>query len=910
MIKTKKNLVRSPDEYTRYYGNFRGVDFSSDHTQVNDSRFAYAVNMYKNYRSGEGSAIETIPGFRRRFEAPSIIENGNAVYPKINGIHEYENINADGQRERFVLVHAGTRLYRWADYPLTVNVKQQLTLSMPYVEFGSEGYVYDFNDIIYENKTISKVIGITINGASYSSDKYYIFDSVRKTLTIKQDIKELIGAGQTFNVNYYESTVTLEDALHNDMADAESKSFVFGNDMYIIDGKGYYVFDNESETVTAVEGYIPTVYKGIPVNAELFTKITDYEHEQKNLISDKFIYTYIADGDQYAADDGEITISGTKEYLVYDHDISEIESIYVYGNKLDKNEYELQYGNYALGSYGRIAFNIPPLAPTEAGSYGEDYAGVVVTFKKSTDRITEDANTINKCTILAEFDKRIFLSGNPLYPNNIWYCGLTPINELDSVESAKYFGELDVVVDGVENAPITGLIPVADTLAALKNHARQDGTVYFHSRLTTNSRVIPVTYPSERGLSGYGCLGACVNFLDDPIFISRLGVEAIGQLSVRLERAVEHRSTLIDSKLVNLDLTNAKLAEWDGYLILLVDGRIFMADSRQVYQSENGNLQYEWYYLEGIGVYENTYKEYYYAPATPASLPSEIVHDGKKYDLVLANSIFNSEKYTSENLINTAVKPEYGVDINEKPSVYQTTYDSVVEILNPDATNEDDEIITVPVKNTIHFALRNTWDSKTFDDTLGAPQTVRKAILCEDRGGYSGGEFKPATVIINMNDNLYFGTTNGVVCSFNFDQVTRDGDVAPSNYSFDNRTIYCGVATKMDNCNVPHLNKSTIKKSTVIKTKAMVSSTAKVKIRTNKKGYTNIARLNSRAFSFEDVDFSDFTFVSDEQTIFSVREKEKNWVEKQHWIYSDEYQRPFSIHYLAFRYKISGRIKE
>ena len=46
--KKQKNLVRSPDEYTRYYGNFRGVDFSSDQTEVHEQRFAYAINMYKD----------------------------------------------------------------------------------------------------------------------------------------------------------------------------------------------------------------------------------------------------------------------------------------------------------------------------------------------------------------------------------------------------------------------------------------------------------------------------------------------------------------------------------------------------------------------------------------------------------------------------------------------------------------------------------------------------------------------------------------------------------------------------------------------------------------------------------------------------------------------------------------------
>ena len=110
-------------------------------------------------------------------------------------------------------------------------------------------------------------------------------------------------------------------------------------------------------------------------------------------------------------------------------------------------------------------------------------------------------------------------------------------------------------------------------------------------------------------------------------------------------------------------------------------------------------------------------------------------------------------------------------------------------------------------------------------------------------------------------------------------------------------------------CGIPHLAKSTIKKSTVVKTKSMYDSAAKIRVRTNNKGYESVARINSGIFDFEHTDFSSFSFAAEGQTIFAVKEKEKHWVEKQHWIYSDEFERPFAIHYLAFRYKVSGRIK-
>ena len=113
----------------------------------------------------------------------------------------------------------------------------------------------------------------------------------------------------------------------------------------------------------------------------------------------------------------------------------------------------------------------------------------------------------------------------------------------------------------------------------------------------------------------------------------------------------------------------------------------------------------------------------------------------------------------------------------------------------------------------------------------------------------------------------------------------------------------------MDCCDIPHLTKNTVKRSTVIKTKSFRSSAAKIKVRTNKKPYTQIARINNSLFSFEDMDFSDFTFNTTEQSLFAIKEKEKQWVEKQYYIYSDEYMKPFALYYVSFRYQIVGRLK-
>lgn len=885
--KKQKNLIRSPDEYTRYYGNFRGVDFSSEETEVDERRFAYAVNMYKDYRSSEGNAIETIPGFRRRFETPlqQNARSGTATNEKINGIHEFAYTDKDGNRQTVLVVHAGTHLYVW-DKNKTVNTLVEMHTIIP-----------DDLSISMEGTSCSEVASVEIPSAKSGKLEKDTFSFSNSLLTLFPEVFNSY-KGMAAIIRYKEGEMKKENAIYDSMNDNESKAFTFNNRLYILDGTTFRVCyldkdDNwKVESVASSEyTYTPTTYKGIPAG-DIVDNISNYEYEQKNLINNFYVH-------EYTQQDGTIRV----EFPLYSND--SIDSVVGYNpftkeqvefGTDDQSGYKIEFYKDAAGKNTEARKIVFP-----SGILGQHYvqSGIYIRYKKRVEATSEDKDgvspaekdmsKINKCTNYITFDNRIFLTGNPDYPNLLFYCGN---NNKTGYIDPTYFGELDYVQDGVEDAPITGLITVADTLAVLKNHAKQDSSIYFHTRMETNAGVTPITYPSQPGLSGVGCLGACVNFLDDPIFISPLGVEAIGQLSVRLERAVEHRSSLIDAKLTSMDLSKAKFAEWDGYLVLLLPGgKMFLADSRQRYTHSSGVMQYEWYYIEGVGVYEDDDPEYYYSSEKEDGVPDTVdADDGKTYEVVLARNIYNHDSYLDngktykpENLINSPVKK--------------------------DAYADDDEELEVKRLDDYgyyFYILKPTWDGHSMKN--GYPETEVKAILCENRGSRTGGTFHEATHIINVDRNLFFGTNNGVICSFNFD-LFKDGMLPEHFYSFDGHTINCGVATKLDNCGIPHLTKSTIKKSTVLKTKSMHKFAAKIRVRTNNKGYESIARVNSNIFDFENTDFSDYSFANSDQTIFSIKEKEKHWVEKQHWIYSDEFERPFAVHYLAFRYKVSGRIK-
>ena len=853
--------------YNAYYGDFRGVDFSSDHTQVHKQRLAYAVNMYKDYQSGQGQALETVPGFRRRVELPDA--------PTIYGIHKIDVKNGEN-RETRVLIHAGDKLYHWHNYPLSINVEFKEELILPDEIEISEG-LKSFEIKLSDNISIIRGLSL-VTGESILS---YEFDNDRKILTIHSS--ELI-SGDRIYLNYAEGEIT--EPLFVGMKEGQSKSFIFNNRLYLIDGKNYLVYDGSVVKSALEDAYIPTTYINIiPAgeNADI-----GKEYEQRNMLQPRFKHTFIADG-------------VTTEFYMNENQLEEICEVKLYGEVTTEFEADL--------AAGKITFNTAPEKPEDKG-FTEFYAGIEVTAKRtftSVSGVTEQRDNIyeliTECTIACIFDNRVFFSGNPAYPNHVFYCGRNITGYVDPT----YFGVYNYMQDGVGITPITGIIPVADSLMVLKGDTQQDGSVFFHTPQQTGENLTPVIYPSTQGLNGIGCLGACINFLDDPVFVSKLGVEGVGQLSVRYERAIEHRSSLVDAKLVNEQLEGAMLEEWNGYLVLLVDGKIYLADSRQKYTSELGTPQYEWYYLEGIGIWDKQYSEYRYSNQTNTELAGAKVRWCRECKKKASECVCQDKDNIIE-LTLTDASAVYYADLDETRDLRDTVVNPPDIDGNSDVTVYTD-VVEYEIEGTSYFALASYAIHELRD---GATNDFIKyeALICEGKGNKTGGVFLPAKTIKTMDSNLFFGTAGGVVCSFNFDMRDSEGVIAPRYYNFDERIITSGCATRMDNCGIPHMTKTTVKKSTVVKTKSMQTSAMKVRVRTNKKAYNQIARINTTLFSFDNMDFSDFSFITDEQSLFAIKEKEKKWVEKQYYVYSDEYMKPFALFYLCYRYTIAGRYKE
>jgi hypothetical protein len=373
--------------------------------------------------------------------------------------------------------------------------------------------------------------------------------------------EKIIHSGTTL---YKVSTNGSKTVLYSGVKAAESNAFIYDNIWYFKDGIHYLQYDGK--TVKDVEGYIPTTTIGRrPAGG-------GEKHEDVNMLSPYRINTFLADGE-------------SKDYYLDVMNIDEnYEAVVTVNDKSVKN--------FSVNcAEGKITFEEAPPAPDTDGR-----DNVVIQFKK-TYSYDKDGNLINiaekysniikKCTLLQVFDNRVFVSGNPEHPNMLWHC---------SLNDPTYFSDLDYYQEGMDSAQIKGMVAGNNALWVFREPSEANTNVFYHTPADGGDNYGKI-YPSVHSSITIGCVGRAINFNDDIIFFSERGMEGISG-DVTTEQVAAHRSSLVDRKMIaEPSYKNMRLEEWEGYLLVFIGNKVFLADSRAVFTNEN-HIEYEWFYWE------------------------------------------------------------------------------------------------------------------------------------------------------------------------------------------------------------------------------------------------------------------------------------------------------------------------
>ena len=549
--------------YGMNYSNFIGVDVSSDPRVVARNRLAHSVNMWRDYESEQGAAVETFPGFR----APiTVFKDKDFFMIPIDNMWHYK-----GAKHEYIIFSWSGQLVYYEINELE-NLKNKATITNTSNQIISGDYsVWDYS------------VAFTVNNLFYVSSSSGFIEIKEEKNENNQYVLIAKQASAYIPTTYYNGKpYEQRNAFSNTVIDKYQNG---GTETVFKNGEG----DN-AENVNVISFNINDNIIGMQFPADVYKTITSVkvagvEYSHPKLGENDSFFRFSKENGKFKNE--YIVLHSGRESQKYGHE-SYATSIIIPKEKIS-------------GQLVEITYNVEP---THFNTIGN-----LVHFQ--SDKLTM-AEAILGCTKSAVYDGRVFLTGNPELPNTVFYSQ----RNLTGANDPTYFGVYNYFNDGDGNTPNVDMLAMPKMLMVIKRDTTQDGSIYYHVGADNPHsdesvrNLVPRIYPSSTGAAGLGSAGltdayslSC-NFLDDPVFLSRRGLEGITKEQLNAERTVQHRSSTIDRFLIKEDLAHASLAEWKGYLVVCCNGHIYLADSRTKTQNAYGSFQYEWFYLEGVGTYE------------------------------------------------------------------------------------------------------------------------------------------------------------------------------------------------------------------------------------------------------------------------------------------------------------------
>lgn len=899
MANRYRNLIYSTAEYTHTYQGFRGIELNASSITNSTSRLSYAQNMYKDYDRDGADVIESIPGFRCF-----------AHYGK--KIHAVYYQRSPFGNEDHLLVHVGDKIMR---HPVSdTHLKNAIGTEIATVndgksfgfEYGKYFYIMDTQKILQIGDDGSCLTIGNSGSYPYTPTTYVSGEAYEQRNLLTRNFKEEFyisdptaylhaSEGLKFCVTdpnfrycsvagidemkspevYIPSYVNIAGVMHKVMS-VERAAFK-GNTsitaVYLPEGLtviGAQAFEGcaslhtvvTPSTILRIEDYaflgcssLDTLYLGAAlsyIGTDVFKNCN-----KLTLINYALGETELKKAEGYGSIIGR-TLKYNSRYeeiklaLPFHDDVEGVKSVTVDGKDVPWRA--VDDGT----SLVYVTITLPNLA---------DATGIEVVVSGSLvplgDEWLKEMNALSpttayqaiiNCQIAEVFDGRVFFSGNPAFPNTVFYTE----RPKKGYEDALYVGRYNYLSDGVGSYKVKAMLAVRDMLAIFKEGDDGSGSIFYHKKEASSLGALDTIYPVAYIHSGICTSGSCLSFLDDPVFLTNNGLMALNHENINYQRNIACRSHNVNHYLLREDLSKAHLCEWLGYLVVGIEGKIFLADSRAVFTHPSGSREYEWFLLIDIGAYTGDSRVYRYSPDSFADM---IVHP---------------------TLVGEAVDPTsvYSVKYPDGQIYYYTRSGDTKYSLAPTEEFQGGEFFPATIfishGKSLFFATDDGHLCVFNNDMYGvAPDSVKNA------SGYNEDEY-----IASMGNALH-----------------------PLFYSFAGHSPKYVIKTALDDCGVPHLTKNTVKKSLVIKARSASSDTIKCEAKADEKDTVEVGRFPASGTGFDDFDFAIPPWYTSRYASTALSENEKRWIEKQIILTSEDFASPISIYSISYRYTIKGKIK-
>lgn len=938
-------------QYTMHYGNFIGMDASSDPRAVARNRLAYCVNMWRDYESEQGAAIETFPGFRRVAKSLGLDGNDGEI-GAVHGLYHFRTRRGVD----LVVVHAGARLYAFEIEALAAGDyeeigKRSAILSEGVADRDSTGFIFNNNLYILDGEHYLRVSDVGEESASIEASAV---DAYIPTTY--------------FNGNMYEQRNMLSTRayqLESEVTENIEEKGLKWNDIF-----KEYPHVGTDHTIGFREGYSSPkfyAYKGV------HDYDGDLSYRKDNI---RVVY---------------VTLSGTgtgKETTIGENAFNgcqNLEKVYIKDTRKDSNGYNVDtkigegaFANcpkltdvYYNGAEGRLIYengtfpenvnfhfydyadsNMPGDMERNSCVYeikipiyefsedvasvsinGEDTVNYAVKYDKreidGEEKEYVEAVFVRSSEVVDEREVKIelelypahiqtaegynsFIDGNPdyrkttiealngctkaaVYDGRVFLTGNGELpntvfyshRNLTGANDPAYFGIYNYFNDGVGNTPNVDLLSTPSYLMVIKSDTVQDGSVFYHVGMENTDEFSRDLLPRIYP-STQGAAGLGSAGKPTP---SRLSCNFLDDAVFLSKRGLEG----VGKETVNLERTiQHRSSNIDRLLIKEDLSKATMAEWKGYLVICCGGKMYladsRYFIQHPDGSYQY---EWYYL---------EGLGTYKSYEpiwrfIVDEYPVIDIDGADAETLDRFVTKEGKTVKEFCRLKKSEGKIDDLSSIITVPVYHPEDTSIIVDLYYVIEDGVNYL---------VGITDGEKRGV----------GELQRAEKVLSVGDRLIFGTPSGDVCIINTDMRGKSVDgrevyynqLDRSFYSFNGVAYRSGCSFRLDDCDKKSVAKCTECGTTAVRFKTMPGSRAWINITLNGRDWYNVESFNSR-FDFADMEFSNLSFTENEDNVLIVPELTRNWVNKQYYIYNDVFEDPFGLYELSYVYYAYGKIR-
>lgn len=359
-----------------------------------------------------------------------------------------------------------------------------------------------------------------------------------------------------------------------DMANARSRSFVFDQKLYLLDGTTYQVYDGETLAAVADSATVPTIIiSRRPTGG-------GQSYQGLNLLGRKWTESFL----------------GTADATVYQLTTKDLAEDAVTARVLNADgvwEDKTEGTDFTVDrEAGTVTFST---APGTSPVTGQD--NVQITAAKVREGYLD---TIDRCTIAAVYGvggstDRVFLSGNGDKPGVDWYSNF---------EDPAFFPDTNYTKLVRDGARVTGYTVLSNTLAAFIDGASDGRNVVVRSGVLDENG--DAVFRVSNTMIGQDAVAPDTFCRTDkePLFLTNRGVYAITAEELTGEKYSQERSYYIAGAIgAAQGREHACACTYGDFYALALDGTIYLLDLQQKTYERNSpysSFQYECYYWPDI----------------------------------------------------------------------------------------------------------------------------------------------------------------------------------------------------------------------------------------------------------------------------------------------------------------------